>query len=65
MERRYNTLVHQVNVWTGLPPDVRQRPEDPLDSIIFAVALRGLGSTSSLHGHHRGHMVLYSFMGGR
>jgi len=67
MERRYNSLVHQVFVWTGLPLRVFDNALRILStSIIFAVALRGLGigivSFMVIIGVI---MVLYSFLGGQ
>jgi len=67
MERRYNTLVHQVNVWTGLPLRMFDNALKILStSIIFAVALRGLGLSIVTFMIIIGIiMVLYSFMGGQ
>jgi solute:Na+ symporter, SSS family len=67
MERRYNTLVHQVNVWTGLPLRMFDNALKILStSIIFAVALRGLGLNIVTFMIIIGViMVLYSFMGGQ
>ncbi len=67
MERRYNTLVHQVNVWTGLPLRMFDNALKILStSIIFAVALRGLGLNIVGFMIIIGViMVLYSFMGGQ
>jgi SSS family transporter len=67
MERRYNRLVHQVFVWTGLPLRMFDNGLKILStSIIFAVALRGLGMTivefMAIIGLI---MILYSFMGGQ
>lgn len=67
MERRYNKLVHQMFVWTGLPLRMFDNGLKILStSIIFAVALRGLGMTivefMAIIGVI---MVLYSFMGGQ
>jgi solute:Na+ symporter, SSS family len=67
MERRYSTLVHQVNVWTGLPLRMFDNALKILStSIIFAVALRGLGLNIVTFMFIIGAiMVLYSFMGGQ
>jgi len=67
MERRYNTLVHQVFVWTGLPLRLFDNALKILStSIIFAVALRGLGlSTTQFMIAIGVIMVLYSFLGGQ
>ncbi len=67
MERRYNPLVHQVFVWTGLPLRLFDNSLKILStSIIFAVALRGLGMTIVQFMAVIGLiMVLYSFMGGQ
>ena len=67
MERRYNTLVHQVFVWTGLPLRLFDNALKILStSIIFAVALRGLGLTVTQFMIVVGViMILYSFVGGQ
>jgi len=67
MERRYNSLVHQVFVWTGLPLRMFDNALKILStSIIFAVALRGLGLTIVQFMAVIGViMVLYSFLGGQ
>lgn len=67
MERRYNPLVHQVNVWTGLPLRMFDNALKILStSIIFAVALKGLGLNIVAFMIIIGAiMVLYSFMGGQ
>jgi solute:Na+ symporter, SSS family len=67
MERRYSPLVHQVNVWTGLPLRMFDNALKILStSIIFAVALRGLGLNIVTFMFIIGAiMVLYSFMGGQ
>ena len=67
MERRYNRLVHQVFVWTGLPLRMFDNGLKILStSIIFAVALRGLGMTIVEFMVIIGLiMILYSFMGGQ
>jgi SSS family transporter len=67
MERRYSPTVHQVFVWTGLPLRMLDNSLKILStSIIFAVALRGLGlnivSFMVIIGVI---MVLYSFLGGQ
>ncbi len=67
MERRYSPAVHQVFVWTGLPLRMFDNSLKILStSIIFAVALRGLGlgiiSFMAIIGVI---MVLYSFLGGQ
>ena len=67
MERRYSSTVHQVFVWTGLPLRMFDNSLKILStSIIFAVALRGLGlnivSFMIIIGII---MVLYSFLGGQ
>ncbi|OGD23063.1 MAG: hypothetical protein A2W03_00565 [Candidatus Aminicenantes bacterium RBG_16_63_16] len=67
MERRYNPVVHQVFVWTGLPLRMFDNALKILStSIIFAVALRGLGLNIVTFMIIIGIiMVLYSFMGGQ
>jgi len=67
MERRYNKLVHQVFVWTGLPLRLLDNSLKILStSIIFAVALRGLGVTMVQFMAVIGViMILYSFLGGQ
>jgi SSS family solute:Na+ symporter len=67
MERRYNPFVHQVFVWTGLPLRMLDNALRVLStSIIFAVALRGLGlNIVSFMIIIGAIMVLYSFMGGQ
>ncbi len=67
MERRYSAVVHQVNVWTGLPLRMFDNALKILStSIIFAVALRGLGLNIVTFMAIIGTiMVLYSFMGGQ
>jgi len=67
MERRYNQLVHQMFVWTGLPLRLFDNGLKILStSIIFAVALRGLGVTIVEFMVIIGVIiVLYSFMGGQ
>ena len=67
MERRYSTVVHQVNVWTGLPLRMFDNALKILStSIIFAVALRGLGLNIVTFMIIIGViMVLYSFLGGQ
>lgn len=67
MERRYNKLVHQVFVWTGLPLRLLDNSLKILStSIIFAVALRGLGVTMVQFMIVIGViMILYSFLGGQ
>jgi SSS family solute:Na+ symporter len=67
MERRYNSVVHQVFVWTGLPLRMFDNALKILStSIIFAVALRGLGLNIVTFMVIIGIiMVLYSFMGGQ
>jgi SSS family solute:Na+ symporter len=67
MERRYSSTVHQVFVWTGLPLRMFDNSLKILStSIIFAVALRGLGlnivSFMIIIGII---MILYSFLGGQ
>jgi len=67
MERRYNKLVHQVFVWTGLPLRLFDNALKILStSIIFAVALRGLGLSITQFMIAIGViMILYSFLGGQ
>jgi len=67
MERRYNKTVHQVFVWTGLPLRLFDNSLKILStSIIFAVALRGLGlSVISFMVIIGAIMILYSFLGGQ
>ncbi len=68
MERRYSPTVHQVFVWTGLPLRMFDNALKILStSIIFAVALRGLGLsiTSPSWSSSALIMVLYSFLGGQ
>jgi len=67
MERRYSALVHQVFVWMGLPLRLFDNSLKILStSIIFAVALRGLGLSIVQFMILIGVlMVLYSFMGGQ
>jgi SSS family solute:Na+ symporter len=67
MERRYNRLVHQVFVWTGLPLRIFDNALRILSSaIIFAVALRGVGLSVVGFMIAIGLiMVLYSFLGGQ
>jgi SSS family solute:Na+ symporter len=67
MERRYNTTVHQVFVWTGLPLRMFDNGLKILStSIIFAVALRGLGINIIHFMVIIGIiMILYSFLGGQ
>jgi SSS family transporter len=67
MERRYSPVVHQVFVWTGLPLRMFDNALKILStSIIFAVALRGLGLNIVTFMFIIGLiMVLYSFMGGQ
>jgi SSS family solute:Na+ symporter len=67
MERRYNKLVHQVFVWTGLPLRLLDNSLKILStSIIFAVALRGLGVSIVQFMIVIGViMILYSFLGGQ
>ena len=67
MERRYNKTVHQVFVWTGLPLRLFDNALKILStSIIFAVALRGLGLGIIPFMIIIGLiMVLYSFLGGQ
>ena len=67
MERRYDKLVHQVFVWTGLPLRMFDNALKILStSIIFAVALRGLGLTVIQFMIIIGViMILYSIMGGQ
>lgn len=67
MERRYNPLVHQVFVWTGLPLRLLDNSLKILStSIIFAVALRGLGVSMVQFMIAIGViMILYSFLGGQ
>jgi Na+/proline symporter len=67
MERRYSGTVHQVFVWTGLPLRMFDNALKILStSIIFAVALRGLGlSITGFMALIGLVMVLYSFLGGQ
>jgi SSS family transporter len=67
MERRYNPVVHQVFVWTGLPLRMFDNALRILStSIIFTVALRGLGFNIVWFMIFIGIiMVLYSFLGGQ
>jgi SSS family solute:Na+ symporter len=67
MERRYNTTVHQVFVWTGLPLRMFDDGLKILStSIIFSVALRGLGINIIHFMVIIGIvMILYSFLGGQ
>lgn len=67
MERRFNKTVHQVFVWTGLPLRMFDNSLKILStSIIFAVALKGLGMNIVQFMIIIGTiMVLYSFMGGQ
>jgi SSS family solute:Na+ symporter len=67
MERRYNATVHQVFVWTGLPLRLFDNALKILStSIIFAVALRGLGlSVTTFMAIIGLVMILYSFLGGQ
>lgn len=67
MERRYSSTVHQVFVWTGLPLRLFDNALKILStSIIFAVALRGLGLSITAFMAIIGLvMILYSFMGGQ
>jgi len=67
MERRYSGTVHQLFVWTGLPLRMFDNALKILStSIIFAVALRGLGLSITAFMVIIGLvMVLYSFMGGQ
>jgi SSS family transporter len=67
MERRYSPTVHQVFVWTGLPLRMFDNSLKILStSIIFAVALRGLGlGIASFMVIIGVIMVLYSFLGGQ
>ncbi|MEW5901877.1 MAG: hypothetical protein AB1715_10480 [Acidobacteriota bacterium] len=67
MERRYSKTVHQVFVWTGLPLRMFDNALKILStSIIFAVALRGLGLNIILFMVIIGAiMILYSFLGGQ
>jgi SSS family solute:Na+ symporter len=67
MERRYSPTVHQVFVWTGLPLRLFDNALKILStSIIFAVALRGLGLSITAFMAVIGLvMVLYSFLGGQ
>ena len=67
MERRFNEMVHQVFVWTGLPLRIFDNSLKILStSIIFAVALRGLGLTVVQFMILIGIiMILYSIMGGQ
>ncbi len=67
MERRYSPIVHQVFVWTGLPLRMFDNALKILStSIIFAVALRGLGLSITAFMAIIGLvMILYSFMGGQ
>ncbi|HOI44714.1 MAG TPA: hypothetical protein PLX50_03775, partial [Candidatus Aminicenantes bacterium] len=67
MERRFNKTVHQVFVWTGLPLRMFDNSLKILStSIIFAVALKGLGMNIVQFMIIIGAiMVLYSFMGGQ
>ena len=67
MERRFNKTVHQVFVWTGLPLRIFDNSLKILStSIIFAVALRGLGLTVVQFMILIGViMILYSIMGGQ
>ncbi|MDD8027508.1 MAG: hypothetical protein PHI34_13460 [Acidobacteriota bacterium] len=67
MERRYSATVHQVFVWTGLPLRMFDNALKILStSIIFAVALRGLGLSITAFMAIIGLvMILYSFMGGQ
>ena len=67
MERRFNPLVHQVFVWTGLPLRMFDNSLKILSSsIIFTVALRSLGLeivwVMIIIGTI---MILYSFLGGQ
>jgi Na+/proline symporter len=67
MERRYSSTVHQVFVWTGLPLRLFDNALKILStSIIFAVALRGLGLSIAAFMAIVGLvMILYSFLGGQ
>jgi Na+/proline symporter len=67
MERRYSATVHQVFVWTGLPLRMFDNALKILStSIIFAVALRGLGVSITTFMVVIGLvMILYSFLGGQ
>ena len=67
MERRYSKTVHQVFVWTGLPLRMFDNSLKILStSIIFAVALRGLGiNIVAFMAIIGAIMILYSFMGGQ
>jgi Na+/proline symporter len=67
MERRYSPTVHQVFVWTGLPLRLFDNALKILStSIIFAVALRGLGlSITGFMAIIGLVMILYSFLGGQ
>jgi SSS family solute:Na+ symporter len=67
MERRYSPTVHQLFVWTGLPLRMFDNALKILStSIIFAVALRGLGLSITAFMALIGLvMVLYSFLGGQ
>ncbi len=67
MERRYSPTVHQVFVWTGLPLRMFDNALKILStSIIFAVALRGLGLNIVHFMIIVGLiMILYSFLGGQ
>jgi Na+/proline symporter len=67
MERRYSATVHQLFVWTGLPLRMFDNALKILStSIIFAVALRGLGlSITTFMGVIGLVMILYSFLGGQ
>jgi len=67
MERRFSGTVHQLFVWTGLPLRMFDNALKILStSIIFAVALRGLGLSITAFMALIGLvMVLYSFMGGQ
>ncbi len=67
MERRYSSIVHQLFVWTGLPLRLFDNALKILStSIVFAVALRGLGLSITAFMAIIGLiMVLYSFMGGQ
>jgi len=67
MERRYSKTVHQVFVWTGLPLRMFDNGLKILStSIIFAVALRGLGINIIHFMVIIGIiMILYSFLGGQ
>jgi len=67
MERRYNSTTHQVFVWTGIPLRMSDNALKILStSIIFVVALRGLGlSLAAFMAIIGVIMILYSFMGGQ